>query len=267
MVTGLTPQLSAIVQDALRYRISTAALVRLRQIRGALSLTEATALLESLVAKEWLRRGTLVPGEAEPYYFPGLRLAEACGVAQREFAEPSFEHRVQRLAVAWFCAEPGHVRELMTDEEFRDRFPILSQPGQPMQYYLERVGDWTRLAFLKVDLGGPSQWDRVVDACQRFLANRSQPPRDPRRSRQSEIFRHMIERDRFQVSLLLGSPDKARAVAARLDAERLVSGVRPAIVPYVVPGLLPLALKLATYRSHGPRRKRRRRGRRAKTAE
>lgn len=249
MVNGLSPQDLVIAQDVVRYRLSTPELVALRGTGGVQSIDEATARLQWLTQESWLRRSVLVPGENEPYYFVGPRLAEACGLNEGATRELSFEHRIERFAIARFCAEPGQLRELMTDEEFGVRFPMLFQPGQPRQYYLERVGDQTRLAFIKVDLGGPSQWDRVVDACQRFLSKRSEAsPRDPRRSGYTALIRQMIECGRFQVSLLLASSDKARAVAARLDADQLATGVRPAIVPYVVPGLLPLAFQLAANR-------------------
>jgi hypothetical protein len=249
MVNGLNAQEDAIVQDVVRYRLSTSELIALRGTGGVQSIEEGMARLDLLAQEGWLRRGVFVPGGNEPYYFPGPRLAEAYGLNEQATRELSFEHRLARFAIARFCAEPGQLRELMTDEEFGSRFPMLFQPGQPRKYYLERVGDQTRLAFIKVDLGGSSQWDRAVDACNRFLSKRSElSPRDPRRSGHTALIRQMIECGRFQVSLLLASPDKARAVAARLDAAELARGVRPAIVPYVVPGLLPLAFQLAANR-------------------
>ncbi len=238
MVTPFSAHADSVLDLVNRYRLTTAEIVAGRGLADGDTLECAELLLNQLVERDWLRRGMLYPGSQEPYYFLSQRAAVALGVDAQAAHELSVEHRLERYAIARFCCQGERFRELMTESEFRARFDDLWHPGQPFRYYLENNGSGVRLAFLKVDLGGPSQWDRVINSCCRFLAKRTErSPVDPRYHHQADLLRAMVDQKRFQISLLVACPEKARSIAARLDADELQGRARPPILPYVVPGL------------------------------
>lgn len=254
-MTNIPP---AIAEHLGRYRLTTAEIIAARRLAGCEDVRTAEQLLEELAADRFLQSGQLAP--AAPgcrYYFFRDDAAAQFGAPDFLAREQSLDDRLAHWAVAQFCATEKPFRELLTKDEFCARFPSLWRPGQPLRYYLEPAGEGARLAFLKVDLGGPSRWDRVVDACYRFLQKRAFSPDsgDSCRRTQAELFRQLIEQGRFQVSLLMARPEKASAVHARLEIDAVKYGARAPIVAYVVPGLFELLVGPAR-RNH--RRKRRR---------
>jgi hypothetical protein len=256
MVTHLCDEIRAVLDVVHRYRLTTAEIIAARRTGGTANEADAERLCKRLVEDGWLRRGTLCHGSERPmhYYFLGRAGVEALGVDASAARELSLDHRLERYAIARFCSGEQPFRELMTKDEFQSRFPDLARPGQPLRYYLESDSGNVRLAFLKVDIGGASRWERPLESCLRFLAKRTTCSAvDPRHQAQADTFRQMIEQERFQVSLLVASPEKAAAIATRLDIEQVPGRPRPPIRPYVVPGLfaLLLASSLSSVRKSG----------------
>ena len=144
-----------------------------------------------------------------------------------------------RSAIACFCCCSNPFRELFTKDEFIAKFALIWYPGQPVRYYLEPAdGDEVRLAFLKVDKGGPSRWDRVIESCQRFLSKRTtRSQTNPQYHPQVDAFRDLLDGGRFQISLLTSLPEKRDAILQTLDVLETSGDDRPPIVPYVVDGL------------------------------
>lgn len=227
-----------------RYRLATAEILAAQRVAGLRDETDARELLDCLASNGLLECAPLVPGESnETYFYASARIATQLGDPSLAERHRSLDERLALWAVARFCSGENPFRELLTREEFRTQFAELWKPGEPLRYYLEPTGDVTRLAFIKVDLGGASHWDRVVDSCCRFIKKRIEPSCDSADSLRSDLFRQLIDHGRFQVSVLLATPEKAEAINARLDIDAVRYGERPPIVPYVVPGLLQLLLR------------------------
>lgn len=131
----------------------------------------ALALLEQCEGHGWLKRAQLLAGMADSLYFHATEPSRPA-LSGLSPSERSLEERLALWTIANFCASSEPLRELLTADEFRERFDELRRPGESPRYYLEPAPERTRLAYLKVDLGGTSQWDRIVDACNRFVKKR-----------------------------------------------------------------------------------------------
>lgn len=239
MVDAVREFPEAVVDFLRRYHLATAELLAAQGTGHCHTIEAAAEMLEELAHRGWLRRTSLLPGGDQPcIYTATAKIAQRLGESELAAPQLALDERLARWAIARFCAGGQPFRQLMTAAEFAARFPDLAQAGEPRRYYLEPVGEVTRLAFLKVDLGGASQWDRVVDACCRFLSKRL----DGRGAR-AELFRQLLAHGRFQISLLVACAEKAEAIDARLDLDAADSGTRPPVVPYVVPGLLELLVR------------------------
>jgi hypothetical protein len=232
-----TPFPDALVDFLRRYRLATAELLAAEHVGLRPTPAEATRLLETLSQEGCLRAAPLVPGDRQLYYTATAKAAKHFGDPDLAPPHLAVDERLALWAIARFATAGERFRQLMTAAEFAECFPDLSQPGEPRRYYLEQVGEVTRLAFLKVDLGGASHWDRVVDSCLRFINKRLQG------RVAGDLFRQLLEHDRFQVSLLVACEEKAEAIQARLDLDAAKWGAKLPVVPYVVPGLFDLLIK------------------------
>lgn len=262
MVTTTDMLPAVFVEHLQRYRLTTAAIVAARGLCGSSTAEEAGQLLDEFVAQDWLQRAPLALAAGSPdCYWLSRRAVEQFAVADTSAKHHSLNDRLAHWAISQFCASSQPFRELLTQQEFCERFSALWRPGQPLRYYLQPSQQGVSLAFLKIDLGGASRWDRVVDACYRFLAKRTQrPTAEGGPTAPAELYAQLIANHRFQISLLVASPEKAAAINARLDLDAAKHGIRAPIVPYAVPGLMELLLST----SPGGRGRSRRRGRRSR---
>ena len=256
MVTQPSEMPQTLVDYLQRYQIATPQNLASRRLAGCYDEQAALALLEQCESRGWLKRAELLAGATESLYFHETQPSRPA-ISGLSPSGRSLEERLALWAIARFCASSEPVRELLTAEEFRERFGDLRRPGESPRYYLEPAPERTRLAYLKVDLGGTSQWDRIVDACNRFVKKRLTATSQDNSECQS-LFRHLVDEGRFQVSLLVACPEKAAAIRTRLDLEEAETGVRSPIVPYVVPGLWQLLLRSPLKPSVGKKRRSRR---------
>jgi hypothetical protein len=240
MVSQFNESDEAILRHVLRYRLTTPHILSCSEIL-ALSEAEIADRLERLVSLGLLASAPLITGYDEPKYF---HLTEAAAISLGQdiaVAKPlKVDARAEWFAVASFCCCGDTVRELFTKEEFQTQFKHLWFVGQPVRYYLEPGDDGVvRLAFIKVDTGGPGQWDRLIDSCQRFLHQRTTPDKVAKAFRDKvSAYASMVEQGRFQISILTALPEKQRAIALELERRRLKEPPAPPIKAYVVPGLL-----------------------------
>jgi hypothetical protein len=200
----------------------------------------AETLLDELVDGQWLQTGRLSPHDpSRRFYYLAPRAADALGHDSIVAKEPSRELRVESFAIARFCCCAEPFRKLFTKDEFIAKFSSIWYPGQPVRYYLEpTVANEVRLAFLKVDKGGPSRWDRVIESCRRLLSKRTtRSQANPQYHAQVDAFRNLVDAGRFQISLLTSLPEKRDAIVQSLDLIETSGEPRPPIVPYVVEGL------------------------------
>ena len=227
----------AILEHVARYHLTTATILSsaLNLDEGdagtALQrLTEAGALVSTLLAPE---------GEAIVCYQLTPWAAQQLGY-DAAFARPlAREARLECFAIAQFCCGGDVFRQLYTKTEFIEKFRAIWHRGQPVRYYLEpSESDRPRLAFLKVDTHGTGQWDRLIDACTKFLHKRIDVPHaNPAFRSQVAAFAELVRQGRFQFSILTALPEKQRAIEIELDRRQGAGLSVPPICVYVVPGL------------------------------
>ena len=232
-----------ILEHVFRYRLTTPQIVAGCSKLSQSDLPAADEALDKLTSDGWLHSDQLSPHDAaKRYFYLTPKAATFLGQDEVISKQPSRELRIESFAIATFCCGSDSFRELFTKQEFIEKFAALWYPGQPIRYYLEPTTDGdVRLAFLKVDKGGASRWDRVIESCQRFLTKRTtRSQANPQYHCQVDAFRELLDSGRFQISLLTSLPDKQDSIIQSLDLLETSGERRPPIVPYVVEGLLDL---------------------------
>jgi hypothetical protein len=194
MVTATNVLPAVLVEHLHRYRLTTAAIVQIRGLCGSSTAEEAEQLLDGFVSQGSLQKAPLtLATNSPPCYWLSQKAVKQFGVGETSARHHSLNDRLSHWAISQFCAATQPFRELLTQKEFCERFSALWRPGQPHRYYLQPTPGGVSLSFLKVDLGGASRWDRVVDSCYRFLAKRTQrPTADGGRAAPSELYAQLI---------------------------------------------------------------------------
>lgn len=154
MVNRPMPLPESLADYLRRYRLITPAILAARRLEDCGDEQEAAELLERLASLGLLASASLLPGDSDRsyYYASGRAAKQLCDPGLGE-VHRTLEERLAYWAIASFCSSEGLCRELLTRDEFRERFPQLWKAGEPNRYYLEQVDGVARLAFLKVDLG------------------------------------------------------------------------------------------------------------------
>jgi hypothetical protein len=174
----------AVVDHLNRYRLTVSeAVQRLPAFHGRPSSkvlrTLARLKAQRRVAVSWLYAGRryYVLREADD----SDRLSETAKV--RHFA---------RLA---FCCLSSTPRLGLTRTELVARVEGLALPSSPSAYYVEA----DRIGFLRVDVGGPGRWDRIL----------AKALEDAREHAQDPAWRPWIDAKLFEITILTALPQKA----------------------------------------------------------
>jgi len=241
MVNPLGETDQAILRHVLRYRLTTPHILSCSGILEVSDAALASEELQRLSSLGLLASAPLLTGYDQPVYHH-LTPAAAHALGQDAAIAKALktDARAEWFAMATFCCCGDAVRELFTREEFQTQFGHLWFVGQPVRYYLEPGNDGiVRLAFLKADAGGPGQWDRLIDSCQRFIHQRVTADKVAKRFHDKvAAYAEMVEQDRFQISVITALPDKQRAITLELERRKLKEQPVPSIRVYVVPELL-----------------------------
>ncbi len=243
MVGPLEATDEAVLRHVWRYRLTTPRILSESGTLDRADLATAEAELQRLASIGLLHAAPLITGCEEPIYY---RLSETA--AQALGQDPIIakalktDARAEWYATALFCCCGNVVRELFTREEFQTKFTHLWFVGQPVRYYLEPGEDGVvRLAFIKVDTGGPGQWERLIDSCERFIHQRITPDKVAKQFREKvAAYATMVRENRFQISVLTAMPEKQRAIALELERRKLKGQSVPPIKGYAVPELFDL---------------------------
>lgn len=244
MVAKLTDIDEQVLLHVGRYRLTTPTILAESPASECRDAETARTLLMDLVSRGWLAHGKLVPGPVpgDDFFHLSRRAAKHLGHDAEFSATPRQEARQELYAVARFCcASKGRV--LFTKSEFQDKFRSLWFPGQPVRYYIEppRDGTVARLAFIKVDKDGAGRWDRLIDSCARFLAQRTTLGRvDPKFHTHVAAFQKLVQEGKFQITILTALEDKKRSIELELDCRREAGTAVPPIAVHVVPGFFEL---------------------------
>lgn len=241
MVTSIAETDREILNHVFRYRLTLPSILAKTGIVSDDNPGVVQSTLERLVHDGWLRTADLYPGHrSEKYYHLSEKAALALDHDAIVARPLKADMRIESFAIATFCCCVQPFRELLTKQEFKEKFAQLWFTGQPTRYYLDKGEDGVvRLAFVKVDTGGPGQWDRLIDSCTRFLRQRTDESRVAAEHRsQTRRFAQLVERDQFRITVLTALPEKQRAIELELERRRLAEEVVPPMQVSIVPGLL-----------------------------
>lgn len=226
-----------------RYRLTDPEILGHTDLFAESGSGDAAAVLKRLEGEGWLCSGELIPETpGNIIYCLSTMGAERLG-QNADLARPlKREARLEWYAIAKFCCCGNEYRQLFTKEEFKTQFQDLWHAGQPVRYYLEPDGSGSaRLAFIKVDVDGQGRWDRLIDSCNRFLQQRIDSNRVSSEHRaRSEAYARLVERGRFQFTILTALDDKKRAIEIEMERRELAGERVSPIKVYVMPGLFEL---------------------------
>jgi hypothetical protein len=142
----LVPRDRLLIGHAVRYTMTTVPVVKRMHLKD-LSEDTVRKVLARLVERGWLVRHALT--DRESYYMPSQRTFSA--LALRRSEKPlGDQSRLEHYAVLLAAARRGC--DVFTEEEFRSKFPDLTQPGcSAKNYFLDANGDSPRLGWFIVD--------------------------------------------------------------------------------------------------------------------
>lgn len=218
----LGPRDDEIFEHVLRYRLTT------REVLHRLYFAECEPNAVTKVTSRLCRHGLLNvhrfdAAGARSYYLLGPEGARLLG-ASRKRIEPL---GVQALPIEYgtllFCTA-AEGRERLTRRELQEHHPEYLVPGlDASRYYLDRDGETTRLASIRVDCGGGV--DHVVRKCRGDLGERQR--HDP--------FARLIERGQFLIAVVTARAEKAEAIRAALRRHHWPIRFRVEVVPELAP--------------------------------
>ena len=109
-----------------------------------------------------------------------------------------------------FCCMGQPQRERLKVSELQRQFPdLLARKIDNSHYYLDRTDDGAvRLAFIRVDQGGTA--DHIARRCEKDIEDRSNMP----------SFRELVETDRFMITVITASEDKASVIRETIKRRR-----------------------------------------------
>ncbi|MHC4880387.1 MAG: hypothetical protein ACYTGL_28390 [Planctomycetota bacterium] len=189
-----------ILEHVARYRLTT--LPALCQLPAFRQRPESSVkrLLRSLVRDGQLQRAALFHNRN--YYCSRQVSRSPSGVL-------SESEKLRAYAMLLYCCLGTAQRERLTRSELHTHFPVLSEPGLPLNYYVDSSGDTTRLGVLRVDLGGRGRWDRILGKA-----------RDDVLKHQGRTgIRDLIRQGQFEVTIMTALPQKAARICDTMTSE------------------------------------------------
>lgn len=215
----LVPRDSEIFEHILRYRLTT------REVLHRLFFPEAspnavTKVTSRLRDSGFLRQFDLY--EKRQYFVFGPEAARLLGVGLKRTEELGVQTRPIEYATLAYCsAEPS--RERLTRGELQEHHPELLVPGiDASRYYLDREGNNTRLASIRIDCGGTT--DHVVRKCRDDLDKRLE----------FDAFREHVANDQYMIAIITGRPEKAAAIGQALGRHEWPIRFRIAVIPELI---------------------------------
>ena len=239
MVSPLSGADREVLEHVFRYRLTTSLILDGSETLEKEGEGFARDTLLRLEKEGWLRSAELYPGHSsEKYWHLSVQAAKELEQDAVVGLPLKRDMRIECFAIATFCCCGEPRRQLMTKQEFQEKYSRLWYSGQPVKYYLHKHEDGVRLAYLKVDTGGTGQWERLIDNCDNFLQKRidSKAVSEEHRAKSKE-FRDLVATGRFQFSILTSLEEKKRAIQLELERRKLSGKTVPPIQVFVVPGL------------------------------
>lgn len=192
-----------IFEHIMRYRMAT------REVLHRLFFSDSepnavTKVTSRLTEHGFLNRYGLYPSRS--YYTLGPKAASFLGVTYKHTRDLGPLAKAREFGVLSYCCLSPTLRERLTVRELSEHHPDLLQGGlDNSHYYLDNDGEVTRLAYIRVDLGGSV--DHIVRKCRDDIAARQR----------FDAFDHLMNNGRFAIAIVTARDEK---VAKIRDAVR-----------------------------------------------
>jgi hypothetical protein len=192
----LHPIEAGIVAHIARYGVTTAAASVAACVKGMSDLRTAEYRLQALSERGLVGRHVLAMGL--DCYLP-RRVVEHR--QDQPFETVSKQALQRRFAMLQFCCGPPR-RNKLTPQELSSRFPDLFRFGSCHNYYFTHRNSQPRLGFLRVDLGGPGRWDRIVSKTLGDIHWHFAVP----------LIRKLLASNSFEITVITAQPEKAERI-------------------------------------------------------
>jgi hypothetical protein len=187
-----------IFQHVMRYHMTT------REVLHRLFFSDseenaATKVTSRLTLHGFFNRYDLYPPRT--YFLLGPQAARIMGVSPKKTKEFGPQALVREYATLAYCCLAPEPRTRLTVREIQQRHTQLLQPKlDSSHYYLDNDGQKTRLAYIRVDYGGPPE--HIVRKCKEDIDARYSYP----------AFRELIDGGGFLIAIVTARDEKAAAI-------------------------------------------------------
>jgi hypothetical protein len=209
-----------IFEHLTRYHITTREVLR-RLFFSDSEENAVTKVTSRLTLHGYLNRYELYPPRT--YFVVGPRAASLLGISPKKTKELGPQSLIREYATLAFCCLGTERRERLSVSEIRKRHEQLLQPKlDSSHYYLDNDGETTRLAYIRVDYGGPPE--HIVRKCKEDLADRYC----------HQAFKELIDSDRFLIAIVTARKEKAAAIHEAIKLRQWPNRFRIEVVPDLV---------------------------------
>lgn len=200
-----------ILEHVGRYRLTTREIVQWLFMPQT-GMNAVTKVLIRLKGARLLARHTL--HDSRQYWTLGLAGAHQLGFSDKRTSAFGYSAIIEHYGVLAFCCEPRMTRrELLTPQEFEERFPGHSHPSiQRAPYYVDEHQGVRRLGMIVVDRSGDPV--RLVRKCMAEMR---------RRRELIPAFLSRFRNQDFVCSIVTGDPERKQVL------ERLLAQDKPPV--------------------------------------
>jgi hypothetical protein len=195
-----------IFEHVMRYRMTTREVLQ-RLFFPDSELNAVTKVTSRLVEHGFLNRYELYP--LRSYFTLGPKSASFLGIVYKKTRDLGPLAKAREFGTLSFCCLSERLRERLTVRELSERHPELLQGGlDNSHYYLDNDGEITRLAYIRVDLGGSV--DHILRKCRDDIAARQR----------IDAFDHLMNNRRFALAIVTGRKEKADKIQEAVQQRR-----------------------------------------------
>jgi hypothetical protein len=209
-----------IFQHVMRYHMTT------REVLHRLFFSDseenaATKVTSRLTLHGYFNRYDLYPPRT--YFVLGPQAVRIMGVSPQKTKAFGPQALIREYATLAFCCLSPEPRTRLSVRELQERHAQLLQGKlDSSHYYLDNDGQTTRLAYIRVDFGGPPE--HVVRKCKQDIDDRYPHP----------AFKELIDSDRFLIAVVTAREEKAAAIHDAIKRQTWQNRFRIEVVPDLV---------------------------------
>lgn len=186
-----------------RYRMTTREVLH-RLFFSDSELNAVTKVTSRMVDHRFLNRYELYSGRS--YFVVGPESAKLLGLSPKKCKPIGTQALPREYGILLFSCMTDTPRERLLVSELHERLPnFTGKRSDCGHYYLDNDGQHIRLAHIRVDQGGPP--DHVIRKCREDLEMQIRVT----------AIRELIEQDRFLISIITATEEKAAAIREAIE--------------------------------------------------